>query len=101
MDVAIEFEIEDGAQQFQIYLRKNITLCCFIGGLLFSEASAASKTFCWSVKLFSLISTVLTKCSTHASQLQFSRMQVLDGFRWGKHHVLVATDVAARGLDIK
>ena len=28
-------------------------------------------------------------------------MQVLDGFRGGQHHVLVATDVAARGLDIK
>ena len=33
--------------------------------------------------------------------LQYSRMQVLDGFRAGTYHVLVATDVAARGLDIK
>lgn len=28
-------------------------------------------------------------------------MAVLDGFKSGVHHVLVATDVAARGLDIK
>jgi ATP-dependent RNA helicase DDX42 len=28
-------------------------------------------------------------------------MAVLDSFRSGQHHLLVATDVAARGLDIK
>jgi late competence protein required for DNA uptake (superfamily II DNA/RNA helicase) len=33
--------------------------------------------------------------------LQFSRMAVLDSFRSGQAHLLVATDVAARGLDIK
>eukprot|EP00983_Pelagomonas_calceolata_P115463 1160202-Pelagomonas_calceolata.AAC.7 len=32
--------------------------------------------------------------------MQYTRMAVLDGFRGGQHHVLVATDVAARGLDI-
>ena len=32
---------------------------------------------------------------------QHSRMQVLSEYKSGKHHVLVATDVAARGLDIK
>lgn len=33
--------------------------------------------------------------------LQFTRMKVLDSFRSGQQHLLVATDVAARGLDIK
>ena len=33
--------------------------------------------------------------------LQHTRMDVLDSFRNGKHHVLVATDIAGRGLDIK
>jgi hypothetical protein len=32
---------------------------------------------------------------------QHARMAVLDGYRQGRHHVLVATDVAARGLDIR
>lgn len=32
---------------------------------------------------------------------QHSRMSVLAEFKSGKHHVLVATDVASRGLDIK
>lgn len=37
----------------------------------------------------------------HGDMGQASRMQVLKGYREGVHHVLVATDVAARGLDIK
>ena len=32
---------------------------------------------------------------------QHARMAVLHAFKAGTHHVLVATDVAARGLDIK
>lgn len=32
---------------------------------------------------------------------QHSRMAVLHDYKAGKQHVLVATDVAARGLDIK
>ena len=32
---------------------------------------------------------------------QHSRMETLSAFKSGRHHVLVATDVAARGLDIK
>ncbi|WIA29633.1 hypothetical protein OEZ86_012120 [Tetradesmus obliquus] len=37
----------------------------------------------------------------HGDMDQFSRMAVLDSFRSGQAHLLVATDVAARGLDIK
>lgn len=37
----------------------------------------------------------------HGDMDQHSRMAVLHDFKAGKHHVLVATDVAARGLDIK
>jgi ATP-dependent RNA helicase DDX42 len=36
----------------------------------------------------------------HGDKDQASRMGVLREFKEGKHHVLVATDVAARGLDI-
>ncbi len=38
---------------------------------------------------------------TSIPALQYSRMGVLDAFKSGTHHVLVATDVAARGLDIR
>lgn len=37
----------------------------------------------------------------HGGHEQTKRMKVLEGFHEGKVHVLVATDVAARGLDIK
>jgi ATP-dependent RNA helicase RhlE len=36
----------------------------------------------------------------HSDKPQFQRQQALDGFRSGKVHILVATDIAARGLDI-
>ncbi len=37
----------------------------------------------------------------HGDMDQSSRMDALRGFKAGRSHVLVATDVAARGLDIK
>src|SRR5690606_19975767 len=36
----------------------------------------------------------------HGNKSQNQRQRALDGFRRGKCHVLVATDVAARGLDV-
>jgi ATP-dependent RNA helicase RhlE len=39
-------------------------------------------------------------CAMHADKSQSQRMQALEGFRAGKIRVLVATDIAQRGLDI-
>ena len=36
----------------------------------------------------------------HGNRSQAQRTQALDGFRKGKVHVLVATDIAARGIDV-
>lgn len=36
----------------------------------------------------------------HSDRSQKSRVQALEGFRSGKHRILVATDIAARGIDI-
>ena len=36
----------------------------------------------------------------HSNKSQNQRQQALDGFRSGKVHVLVATDIAARGIDV-
>ena len=37
----------------------------------------------------------------HADRTQRERLDAVEGFRAGKHPVLVATDIAARGLDIE
>jgi len=39
--------------------------------------------------------------SIHSGRTQNQRQQALDGFRSGKYHVMVATDVAARGIDVE
>ena len=41
------------------------------------------------------------KCAAlHADRTQDQRRAAVEGFRGGRYHVLVATDIAARGLDI-
>lgn len=37
----------------------------------------------------------------HSNRSQYQRRQALDGFKNGRFRVLVATDVAARGIDVK
>jgi ATP-dependent RNA helicase RhlE len=37
----------------------------------------------------------------HGDRTQYQRLQALEGFRRGTHQILVATDIAARGLDVE
>ena len=37
----------------------------------------------------------------HSDRTQFQRKQALDGFKSGQYRVLVATDIAARGIDVQ
>jgi ATP-dependent RNA helicase RhlE len=48
----------------------------------------------------SLSRTGIRSAALHANRTQQQRMSAVEGFRTGRYPVLVATDVAARGLDI-
>ena len=39
--------------------------------------------------------------SIHSGRTQYQRQHALDGFRNGKYQVMVATDIAARGIDVE
>ena len=39
--------------------------------------------------------------SLHGNRTQGQRKAALDGFKAGRYHVMIATDIAARGLDVK
>ena len=62
--------------------------------------------FCATRGLTDFVATELERAGLEAKPLhggmeQGKRMNILEGFHRGKPHILVATDVAARGLDIK
>jgi ATP-dependent RNA helicase RhlE len=42
----------------------------------------------------------ITSTAIHSNRTQPQRMRALEGFRKGKYRVLVATDIAARGIDV-
>jgi ATP-dependent RNA helicase RhlE len=48
-----------------------------------------------------LVAKNIKAAALHADRTQQERLSAVEGFRSGKHPVLVATDIAARGLDIE
>ena len=48
-----------------------------------------------------LVAKGIKAAALHADRSQQERLSAMEGFRSGKHPVLVATDIAARGLDVE
>jgi ATP-dependent RNA helicase RhlE len=60
-----------------------------------------SRTKIGAERLARRLSAAGIRCaSLHADRTQDQRRAAVEGFRGGRYHVLVATDIAARGLDI-
>ncbi|MBI4273058.1 DEAD/DEAH box helicase [Candidatus Uhrbacteria bacterium] len=63
--------------------------------LVFSRTKHGAKKISWAVKQMGHTSAEL-----HSDKSLAQRRHALDGFKSGKYRVLVATDIAARGIDV-
>ncbi|MBI1908118.1 DEAD/DEAH box helicase [Candidatus Uhrbacteria bacterium] len=64
--------------------------------LVFSRTKHGAKKICKAVRAMKH-----TAAEIHANRSLNQRREALDGFKNGKYRVLVATDIAARGIDVK
>lgn len=63
--------------------------------LVFSRTKHGARRICRAVK-----SMGHTSADIHSDRTLNQRREALDGFKKGRHRVLVATDIAARGIDV-
>jgi ATP-dependent RNA helicase RhlE len=64
--------------------------------LIFSRTKFGAKKIAFAVRKMGYTSTEI-----HSNRTLAQRMAALDGFKRGKFQVMVATDIAARGIDVK
>ncbi len=64
--------------------------------LVFSRTKYGAKKICRDVR-----KTHLTAAEIHSNRSLNQRREALEGFKKGKYRVLVATDIAARGIDVQ
>ena len=64
--------------------------------LIFSRTKRGADRICQQLKKADVVAA-----SIHSDHTQKKRQQALDGFRSGKYQVLVATDIAARGINVE
>lgn len=74
--------------------------------LLKKEQTGLTVVFCGTRNFVDMVNTNLNKQNVNSEALhggvsQYKRNQIMDAFKTGKIDVLVATDVAARGIDVK
>lgn len=64
--------------------------------LVFSRTKYGAKKICRNVNR-----TGITAAEIHSNRSLSQRKEALEGFKKGKYRVLIATDIAARGIDVK
>ena len=64
--------------------------------LVFSRTKFGAKKICQN-----LYSKGFASAEIHSNRSLVQRRQALDGFKSGKYRILVATDIASRGIDVK
>ncbi len=64
--------------------------------LVFSRTKHGAKKICAAVKVMGH-----TAAELHANKSLSQRREALEGFKIGRYRVLIATDIAARGIDVK
>ena len=74
--------------------------------LLLAKQPASSMIFCNTKKMVDELTEALclrgfSAVGLHGDMKQMQRTQVMNGFKSGRHTILIATDVAARGIDVK
>ena len=64
--------------------------------LIFIRVKHGARKICMNLKDVGVSATEI-----HSNRSQNQRKEALDGFKTGKYRVLVATDIASRGIDVK
>ena len=89
----------------KLYLLEKSDKMYLLGSILENPAYKSVLVFCKTkfgadIIVDQLLKTPITAASIHSKKVQTVREQALQDFKDGKIRVLVATDVAARGIDV-
>ncbi|MBA2656449.1 MAG: DEAD/DEAH box helicase [Tatlockia sp.] len=107
LEVSVAPPNETAAQVTQIVhpvdkVRKTALLCHLIHKDNWQQALVFSRTKHGANKLVKgLLSANVSALAIHGNKSQSQRLKALSDFKAGKVQILVATDIAARGIDIK
>lgn len=105
IEVAPRNTAAESVQQHVVFVdkaNKRRMLSAFIRGLHWRQTLVFTRTKHGANRLTKqLVSDGLTAAAIHGNKSQTARTNALEGFKKGTIDVLVATDIAARGIDIK
>jgi ATP-dependent RNA helicase RhlE len=93
-EVSQELFFVDGRDKFKLLL--NVLEETHGSVLVFTRTKVAAKRLARQIR----IDSDHTATELHSDRSQAQRNEAMNGFRIGKYRVLVATDIAARGIDV-